>query len=72
MKGKMIDILTYGSCLLVGLMIGNGIGSSINTVDNTISENTKNIEHMLVMSADIDLKMGLILDKVKALENKKH
>jgi len=71
MKGKMIGILTYGSCLLVGLMIGNGIGSSINTVDNTISENTKNIERMLVMSADIDLKMGLILEKVKSLENKK-
>ena len=71
MKGKMIGILTYGSCLLVGLMIGNGIGSSINTVDNTISENTKNIERMLVMSADIDLKMGLILEKVKGLENKK-
>ena len=70
MKGKMIDILTYGSCLLVGLIIGNGIGSSINTVDNTISENTKRIESMSVVAAEIDLKMGLILEKVKALEKK--
>ena len=70
MKGKMIDILTYGSCLLVGLIIGNGIGSSINTVDDGISENTKRIESMSVVAAEIDLKMGLILEKVKALEKK--
>ena len=70
MKGKMIDILTYGSCLLVGLIIGNGIGSSINNIDDGISENTKRIESMSVVAAEIDLKMGLILEKVKALEKK--
>ena len=69
MKGKIINILTYGSCLLVGLIIGNGIGSSINAVDNTISENTKRIERMSVIAAEIDLKMGLILEKVKKLED---
>ena len=70
MKGKMIDVFIYASCILVGLMIGDGIGSRVNNVDKGISENTKSIERMQVMAAQIDLKMGLILEKVKKLEER--
>ncbi len=66
---KLIDFVIFGSCLVVGLMIGDGIGSRVNNVDNSISENAKKIERMEVMAAEIDLKMGLILEKVKKLED---
>tara|TARA_R110000824_G_scaffold33981_3_gene108495 strand:+ start:3870 stop:4088 length:219 start_codon:yes stop_codon:yes gene_type:complete len=71
MKGKMIDVFIYACCILVGLGIGDVIGSRVNNVDATISENTKRIERMQIVAAQIDLKMGLILEKVKGLENKK-
>jgi len=68
MKLDIIDFVIFGSCLVVGLMIGDGIGSRVNNVDNSISENAKKIERMEVMAADIDLKMGLILEEVKELK----
>lgn len=70
MKEKFIDIFIYACCLLVGLMIGDGIGSKVNSVDIGMNENAKSIERMHVMAAEIDLKMGLILEKVKELEDR--
>ena len=70
MKEKFIDIFIYACCLLVGLMSGDGIGSKVNSVDIGMNENAKSIERMHVMAAEIDLKMGLILEKVKELEDR--
>ena len=60
-----MDLVIYGGCLVCGLMIGYGITSKTDSVDKGISENAKNIE---VMAADIELKMGLILEEVKKLK----
>jgi len=71
MKGKLIDLVLYGGCLLLGLMIGDGIGSRVNDVDKSINSNAKKIEQMQLIAAQIDIKMALVLEQVKRMDNNK-
>ena len=38
------QLFIYACCLLVGLMIGDGIGSKVNSIDIGMNENAKSID----------------------------
>lgn len=64
MEDYILKVIICGSCFVMGMSFANMV------VKNEKIENDRleRIERMEAMAADIDLKMGLILDNVKVLK----
>ena len=63
MEDYILKVIICGSCFVVGMSFANLLISNEKIED----ERSARIERIEEMAADIDLKMGLILENVKDL-----
>lgn len=66
MEDYILKVIICGSCFVVGISFANLLISNEKIED----ERSARIERIEEMAADIDLKMGLILEKVKELKDR--
>ncbi len=64
MEDYILKVIICGSCFVVGMSFANLLISNEKIED----ERSARIERIEEMAADIDLKMGLILENVKDLK----
>ena len=64
MEDYILKVIICGSCFVMGMSFANMVVKNEKIED----ERTARIERIEEMAADIDLKMGLILDNVKVLK----
>ena len=67
MKIEIIDLVIFGNFVIIGLIVASIFTDISNKRKMVVEGHADRLDRIEVMAADIDLKMGLILDKVKKM-----